>query len=143
MSAFVIRRRWIALVLSVTPIPLHARHSISVPISGELPVRCSVETHEMVVDEGSASTTIIIHVNHSCNTRNNPIVTLQPGPEAGAIDFTATYDGRAPSMTAPGRAIFFEDGPSREMREILLRSDGLRLWTAEMVARIEILVEPV
>jgi hypothetical protein len=103
--------------------PSHAQNSISIPMQGTLPVRCSAQATQIEVDASGQTPFVRITVAHACNARNNLVVSL---PNAAPQNYVvmATYGGQAPSAASAEQITFVMPGPIAGTRQLILNLSG-------------------
>lgn len=112
------RARYLILAFASFGVPVASigQESVTIPLQGVLPVRCSAQA---IIKEvrGKPVPTVLITVNHICNARNNLIVSFTPVPSS-SLPIQATYGGQSPSAQTAQQIAFFNSGPVNFRREL-------------------------
>jgi len=114
-----------AVVLAAVLAPLStgsgaAQSEVTIPLRGILPVRCSVATRTVQIDDTAPVVTIRLQIQHECNSRSNLIVGFRSGIPDN-VDFDVRVDSAGPSMRNADRATFIEPAPVSAVRLVELR----------------------
>lgn len=129
-------------ILGASGVAADSGDSLAIPLSGILPVQCSVRAHSVTIDDTPDPTTITILVEHRCNARNNLVVRVRPGEGPAEVQFNSTYNQRTPSAKSEDREFFFQSGPVEQVREVKVRFPNFDRRNADqLIERLQITVE--
>ena len=119
-----------------------AQDNVTIPLSGTLEGRCSIETQEPLLANTPSAVEVTVRVTHRCNARSTLVVSISPQAIATETGFRATYNGIAPSAMVDGELSFFQDGPVDNSFDLeLVLSDQSRDKTDALLQNLHISVE--